>query len=99
MKSLVEGIQILLIAAIIYPIFTLWDSGNVKQLCMDVNAGMNKQIFIKMAADASVKFIPPMIDNSGKWHSSIVTRSPFSNTSCEIKGKGSRVSGAVMRES
>jgi len=95
MKSLVDAIQLLIIAAIIYPMFYVWDTTQVDQFCEVVETGMSKQEFIQLADTNLVKITSPTDDGlSGKWHSSVVTYSPFSSYSCEVVGLGNKVSSA-----
>ncbi|NOQ81293.1 MAG: hypothetical protein GQ548_02045 [Methylophaga sp.] len=95
MKFLVDAVQMLVVTALIYPMFYIWDTTQVDQFCSVVESGMSKQEFIQLVDDKSVKIIDPMNEvSSGKWHSSIVARSPFTNYSCEIVGLGNIVSRA-----
>lgn len=89
MKSLVDAIQMFIVAVIIYPMFHIWDANKVEQFCRTVDKGMLMEDYLQFAADESVKIIRPVrSDASTKWHSSIVARSPFSNYSCEVIGSG-----------
>ncbi|PCJ32894.1 MAG: hypothetical protein COA90_01275 [Gammaproteobacteria bacterium] len=95
MKWLVEGIQVLIITVMIYPLFYIWDTSQVEQFCRDVEAGMNKQEFIQLIDDKSVK-ATQLLDMSGHWYSAVVTRSPFSSYHCEIAGVGDVVASARL---
>jgi len=95
MKLLVGAVQLLIISAIIYPMFYVWDTTQVEQFCDVVETGMSKQELIQLADTNLVKITSPSDDgSSGKWRSSVVTYSPFSSYSCEVVGLGDRVSSA-----
>lgn len=96
MKLLVDAVQMLVVGAIIFPMFYVWDTTKVDQFCDVVEAGMSKQSMIDLADDRLVKInvIEKESGNSVKWHSSVATLSPFSNHSCEIIGLGNKVSSA-----
>lgn len=95
MKLLVDAVQVLVVAAIIYPMFYVWDTTKVDQFCDVVEAGMSKHEFVQLADSNLVKITSPEDDAlSGKWRSSVVTYSPFSSYSCEVVGLGNKVSSA-----
>jgi len=95
MKYLVDAVQLLVISAIIYPMFYLWDTNQVNQFCQGVETGMTKEVLFQLADNNQVKITDPKDDGLvGKWRSSIITYSPFSNYSCEVAGRGNRVSDA-----
>jgi len=92
MKLLVDAIQMFVIAALVYPMFYLWDINKVDRFCNQIEKGTTKQEFLQHAALQSVKIIEPTDDGIlGKWNSSAVTWSPFTNHSCEVRGFGSAV--------
>jgi len=99
MKLLVWAIQLLVIAAIIYPIFYLWDINNVGQFCRKVEKGTLKSELIALADKNMIKITAPMDEGVlGKWRASADTWSPLTSTTCEIIGQGSRVSDAWIKE-
>jgi len=92
MKLLVDAVQMLVIAALVYPMFYLWDINKVDQFCNQIEIGTTKQEFLQYAELQSVKLVEPVEDEKlGKWNSSAVTWSPFTNHSCEVRGFGSAV--------
>jgi len=92
MKYLVDAVQFLVISAIIYPMFYLWDTSQVNQFCQGVEKGMTKEVLFQLADTNQVKITDPKDDElPGKWRSSIITYSPLSNYSCVIAGRGNRV--------
>jgi len=99
MKILVDTVQMLVIAAMIYPVFYLWDINKVDEFCSEVEAGTTKQVFLQIADEPLIKLIEPKDDERpGRWTSSVVTWSPFSSYSCEVRGYGSVVSSAWIEE-
>lgn len=100
MKMIVNLIQLAVIAAIIYPIFYLWDTDKIEQFCKVVEPGMTKQEFIQLADDSSVKMLGPT-DGAvagGKWQATIVAYSPYTIYSCKVKGVGNSVAVATIVE-
>ncbi len=99
MKVLVDAIQMLVVVALIYPMFYLWDKNNVNQFCSELEVGISKQVFLQIADDKIIKIVnADKVGDVGKWNSSIVTWSPFTNYSCEVKGFGGLVSRAWIKE-
>ena len=99
MKLLVNVIQVLIIVAIIYPFFLLWDKNNVEHFCEQVEQGSTKKALIYKSEHAPVKFIKPTDDNkNGYWTAYVATYSPFSDYSCVIKGMGSSVGSVWIEE-
>ena len=99
MKMLVKGIEILVICAIIYPLFYLWDKNNVDQFCRLVEKGTLKQELMLLADDNNVKITAPVDEGVlGEWHASAIPWSPFTSYSCEIDGFGDRASEAWIEK-
>jgi len=99
MKMLVKAIEILVVCAIIYPMFYLWDKNNVEMFCQLVEKGTIKQKFIQLADENNVKIIAPVDEGVlGKWHASAIPWSPFTSYSCEIEGFGDRASEAWIEK-
>jgi len=98
-KLLVWTIQLLVISAIIYPMFYLWDTNNVEQFCKLLDKGAKKQELMQLADENSVKIIAPVdVGILGKWRASAVAWSPLTSTTCDIVGQGNRVSDAWIKE-
>jgi hypothetical protein len=99
MKLLVNIIQVLIIAAIVYPLFLLWDKNNVEHFCHEVKAGITKQALIYKTDHAPIKFTKPTDkDDKGYWSAKVVTYSPFSDYHCKIRGLGDTVASAWIEE-
>ena len=98
MKSVVNVVQLIIVVAIIFPIFYIWDTDNVDRICQSIGNGMTKQDFIKLAVDSPIKLLGPIaVDDEvvgGKWQASIVTYWPFTDYMCLVKGIGNTVSTA-----
>jgi len=99
MKMLTKAIEILLVCAIIYPLFYLWDKNNVEQFCRVVEKGIIKQELIQLADENNVKLTAPVDEGVlGKWNASVIPWSPFTSYSCEIEGFGDRASEAWIEK-
>lgn len=98
MKLIVNLIQLAVVAAIIYPIFYIWDTDKIEQFCKNIEPGMSKQEFIQLAEDSSVKILGPTDGDvaGGKWQATIVAYSPYTKYSCKVKGTGNSVAVATI---
>ena len=100
MKTIVNIIQILVAVAIVFPVFHVWDTNNVAQLCRVVEPTMSKAKLLQLVDEHNVKIIGPRDVSTvgGKWQASIVSRSPFASKSCLVKGTGKLTAAARMVE-
>jgi len=99
MKLFVDTVQMLLVVALVYPAFYLWDINKVDHFCSDIESGITKQAFIQTAQEQSVKIIDPnYAADLGKWNVTAVTWSPFSKHSCVVSGYAGLVSNARIGE-
>lgn len=100
MKFLANLFQVLIVAAIIYPIFHFWDVDKVEQLCRNTKAGMSKTAFIELARNSGARIQQPTDDSieGGKWTAIASSHSPFASERCEIRGTGATVATAKMVE-
>ena len=98
MKHFVNLIQLAVVAAIVFPIFYIWDTDKVDAFCEMVKPGMTKTDYIQLANDLGVKMLGPVDDDivGGKWQASVVARTPFVNHICHIKGVGNKVATAKI---
>lgn len=93
MKYLVNLVQLMVIGAIIYPMFYIWDTDKVDQFCKVVKQGVSKEDVMQMADDKNVKILG--LDsgtiNPESWQASVDVHSPFTQYSCVLKGFGGQV--------
>ena len=94
MKLFVDALHMSVIAVLIYPMFYLWDTSQVDQFCQGIETGMSKQDYMQLADENLVKVVAPQDGRRGRWESSVIARSPFTDYSCEVVGLGNRVSRA-----
>jgi hypothetical protein len=100
MKSLVNLIQVLIVVALIFPIFHVWDTDKVTQLCRNTKSGMSKSEFIDLARNSGAKIFGPEDDSmsGGKWHASGRSHSPFAKEYCLVIGTSNTVAKAELVE-
>ena len=100
MKIIINVIQLAVVAAIIYPIFYIWDTDKIEQFCKIVEPGMTKLALIQLADESSVKMLGPIDGDvaGGKWQATIVAYSPYTEYSCEIKGIANSVATATIND-
>lgn len=98
MKQIVNLIQLIIVVALIFPFFHIWDTDKVEQLCKRIKPTMEKQDFLELVSASNVKMIGPtdytMV--GGKWQATAVSRSPFARGSCLIKGTANKVAIVQM---
>lgn len=99
MKHIVNLIQLAVVAAIIFPMFYVWDTDKVDNFCEAIKPGLSKAELLQRVDDANVKILGPEdVDIAGgKWNASIVARTPFIEHSCLIKGVGHTVATAKIQ--
>lgn len=98
MKHIVNLIQLAIIAAIIFPMYYVWDTEKIDTICEAIQPGLTKSTFLQMVDDRGVKIDGPHDEDiaGGKWHALIVARTPFIEHHCLIKGVGRTVASAKL---
>ena len=96
MKRLVDIVQLLLIAIILSPVYFFWQSEKVDVFCSDIKTPMSLAGLKELADKHSFEIIG--LDDAnvdfGKWQGSVVTKWPFVDDYCQIRGLGDTVSKA-----
>jgi hypothetical protein len=98
MKTLVNLIQLFIVAAIVFPVFYIWDTDKVENLCKRIEPGMEKAEFLKLANELGVRLEGPTYEGieGGKWHAKVVTYTPFIEHECLIKGAAKTVASGKL---
>ena len=102
MKRLVNLVQLLIIVIIVYPVYYVWDTGRVDDLCAQIKPGMTKSSFLQLVDDFNVKLVGPEDEGEagGIWHASVIARASLSSPgyACEVKGTGDLVAVARLNQ-
>lgn len=96
MNRLVDVFHILLISLALSPVYFIWQSNRVNEFCSHVESGMTVNTLNELADRAGLKVVGLANANTnfGKWQASVVTKLPFSDDECRVKGLGSNVARA-----
>ncbi len=94
MKFFVNIMQLLIIAALIYPFFYLWETDKIETLCDELEIGMPAEEIITKADESFLKWQQNQQSEADKWQLQIISRASFSGFTCDIKGKGKKMSSA-----
>ena len=98
MKFFVNIMQLLIIAALIYPFFYLWETDKIETLCDELEVGMSAEEIISKADQFFLKWQKNQQPEAGKWQLQLISRASFAGFICDIKGKGKKMSSArVMK--
>ena len=100
MKRLVNIVQLMIVLVMFYPVYYMWDTGRVDDICAQIKPGMAKAQFMQLVDDFSVKLIGPQDVSiaGGEWHAAVVARASFSGYACEVKGIGNLVAKAEINQ-
>ncbi len=94
MKFFVNIMQLLIIAALIYPFFYLWETDKIETLCDELEIGMPAEEIITKADESFLKWQQNQQSEADKWQLQIISRASFAGYICDIKGKGKKMSSA-----
>lgn len=98
MKLLVFAVQLIIISAMIYPIYYLWETDKVDNFCKQLQVGMTKDQLLQQADQHNVTLVGPDDDSlaGGKWQASVSAKSALSDYACVIKGAADSVASAKI---
>ncbi len=100
MKLLVNLIQILIIAVILYPIYYVWETDHISQFCREIRPGITDETLMSLAEQYHLNLSG--LDNEyidkGPWLAEVRAKSSFSDYRCEISGIGNKVAHAKIMD-
>lgn len=94
MKLIVNLMQLLIIAVLIYPFFYMWETDKIEKLCDGFTVGMPAEDIIAEADQYFLNWNEKPSADSVKWHLQIISRASFAGLTCDIKGFGKKMSSA-----
>lgn len=95
MKILVNFIQIMLIAGMVYPVYAVWNNDQINNFCTELKTNMTKQRLFDLADEKNITVSFDNVD-ALKWFATASVSAHFSNYSCQIRGMGDRVASATL---
>lgn len=102
MKRLVNLVQLLIVAIMIYPVYYVWNTGKVDDLCDQIKPGMTKSSFLQLVDNFNFRLVGPVDDGlaGGMWHALVIARASLSTPgyACEVKGTGNLVAVAKLNQ-
>lgn len=100
MKPLVTLVQLALVAAILYPVYYVWDTGRIENFCHDVKPGMTLEQLNALAENNHIHLNAPKNrgESSAQWMTSVDSRAAVGRYACVIIGAVDRVASAHLVE-
>jgi hypothetical protein len=88
MKLLVNMVQLVVIAAIIIPVLTIWETDKIDKLCQQIEPGMSQDAYLELVEEYSVNLTEVVGEEipGGQWHAVAKTHMPWSEYQCLTKG-------------
>lgn len=96
MKALVTLLQLLIVAAIIYPVYYVWDTGRIEDFCEKITPGMSVEALNAWADENHISLNSPQNrgDAGGQWMTSVESKASIDRYACVILGAVDRVASA-----
>ena len=96
MKRLVNLIQLLIVAAILYPVYYVWDTGRIENFCEQIKPGMSIEALNQLAESSHISLNTPQRETAegGQWMTSVESKASIDRYACVILGAVDRVASA-----
>lgn len=101
MKILVSMIQLAIIATIVLPMLTFWQTDKVDKFCKLISPGMSQENYLQLVENHSLKLVE-MVGTDvalGQWYSIVKTQIPLVEYQCKTKGMSKFVVKAEVLKS
>lgn len=100
MKPLVTLVQLAIVAAILYPVYYLWDTGRIDNFCELIEPGMSLTELEALADEQNISLNSPgKNQDSAQWMTSVESRASFDRYACVIIGAVDNVASArIVRD-
>ncbi|HEC74728.1 MAG TPA: hypothetical protein ENI26_10220 [Methylophaga aminisulfidivorans] len=102
MNLVVNIVQIMIVVAIIYPGYYLWDMSRVEHLCQSIEINTHvdalKALVNEANLDVDINEVDSELTSNGKWQANLAARSSLSGYQCHIEGYAGKVASAVIIE-
>jgi uncharacterized protein YxeA len=95
MKRLVNLVQLLIVLAILYPVYYVWDTSRIDKFCGLIKAGMTVAELEQIADDLNISLNTPAgKGETGQWMTSVDATASTDRYACVIIGAVDTVASA-----
>lgn len=96
MKPLVKLVQLAFVAAILYPVYYVWDTGRIDNFCHDIKPGMSLEELNALAERNHINLNVPQnsSESSAQWMTSVSAKATIDRYACVIIGAVDNVASA-----
>lgn len=97
-QALVRLLQYSIIVMMIYPLYYIWETDNIKSACQQIKPGMsyNNTMLILDSYGLSFSRVNGDYAQGEKWKGLIESKASFNGYACEIRGFGNQIAGVRM---
>lgn len=96
MKRLVNLVQILIIFALLYPVYYIWDTSRIEDFCNLIKPGISVAELQRLAETKRVLINLPSDKGDGQWMTSVESSASFDRFACVVIGAVDRVASARL---
>jgi hypothetical protein len=98
MKILVNLFQLAVVAAILYPVYYVWDTGRVEHFCQEIKVGMSVEELNKIADEKNITLnVPEALGaQGGQWMTAAESNTFFDDKACIIKGAVDKIASVKL---
>lgn len=96
MKRLVNLVQLAIVAAMLYPVYYLWDTDRIDSFCDMVKPGMSLTELQALADENHIKLNSPdeAAKSKGQWMTSVESKATIDRYACVIMGAADSIATA-----
>ncbi|WP_438970029.1 hypothetical protein [Methylophaga sp.] len=97
MKHLVRLVQLVIVLAILYPIYYVWDTDRIDNFCESIKPGMKVSALQTLAEESHLNLnAPDDSQRTGQWMTSVESTASISGYACVIRGAVDSVATAQI---
>lgn len=99
MKILVNLTQVVIVLAILYPVYYVWDTGRIEDFCELIEPGISVSELQQLADDQGITLNIPAENGTGQWMTSVESSASIDRFACVVIGAVDRIASArLVRE-
>ena len=96
MKRLVNLVQLLIVVALLYPVYYVWDTSRIEHFCHLIEPGMSVKELMILAENEGISLNMSPDGETGQWMTSIDSRASIEGFACVIIGAVDKVANAKI---
>ncbi|MTI63968.1 hypothetical protein [Methylophaga sp.] len=96
MKILVNLFQVVIVLAILYPVFYVWDTGRIEDFCELIEPGISVSDLQQLADEQGITLNIPADNDTGQWMTSVESTASIDRFACVVIGAVDRVASARL---